>query len=241
MTGDGTFQIRKGDYRARFIEFLDQELRLHPKAVAWMRENIRYIEIGILAFVVGLLAWTGWDYYHQSRMVKSSNALTAARAIEEPDARIKAMRKVAEKFAGTASGTWAALALAHDTFDRGEFEEAAAAYAKILDDMDSDDPARLPVLFRLALSLENSGKTDAALKKYQALAGEKGFAYLGNLAAGRLLEAKKDPAAALKAYKSALAAVPDRGEEHDFLTVKVAELERVAGTGAGKEKDAAGK
>ncbi len=234
MTGDGTFQIRKGDYRARLITFLDDELQLHPKAVAWVRDNIRYIEIGIVAFVVGLLAWTGWDYYHQSRMVKSANALTAARAIEEPEARMEEMKKVARKFAGTASGTWAALELAHDAFDRGEFGTAAASYQKILDDMDADYPARMPVLYRLALSLENSGKTDAALKRYQELARAKGFAYLGNLAAGRLLEAKKDVAAALEAYKSALAAVPEQGEEHDFLTVKVAELERVASGNGGK-------
>ena len=234
MTGDGTFQIRKGDYRARLISFLDEELQLHPKAVAWVRDNIRYIEIGIVAFVVGLLAWNGWDYYHQSRMVKSANALTAARAVEEPEERAAAMKKVAQEFAGTASGTWAALELAHDAFDRGEFEAAAAAYEKILDDMDADYPARMPVLYRLALSLENSGKTGAALKRYQELARAKGFAYLGDLAAGRLLEAKKDIAAALEAYKDALAAVPEQGEEHDFLTVKVAELQRLVGGKGGK-------
>ncbi len=241
MTGDGTFQIRKADYRKRFIDFLDHELSLHPKVVSWIRDNLKYIETGLVVFIVVLLGWTAWDYYHQNRLINSSNALTAARAIEDDDARKKEMKVVADKYSGTASGTWAALYLAHDAFDHGDFEAAANSYQEILDDLSSSDPARLPVTYRLALSLENSGRTDRALELYRGLAAEKGFAYLANLAAGRLLEAAGDKAAALDAFRAALAAVPGSGSEHDFLTVKVAGLEKsVSGKVPGKKASADG-
>ncbi len=238
MTGDGTFQIRKGDYRKRLIEFLEHELNFHPKLVSFIRDNIRYIEIGLVIFVIVLISWTSWDYYHHLRMVNSSNALTKARAIDDDAARKEEMKTVAAEYSGTASGTWAALYLAHDIFARGDFETAVKSYRNILDQLGSDNPARLPVTYRLALALENSGKTAEALNTYRGLAAAKGFAYLGNLAAGRLLETKGDKGAALAAYRAALAAVPARGSEHDFLTVKIAGLAKVTAVKVEKEKTA---
>ena len=231
MAGDGTFQIRKGDYRKRLIEFLEHELNLPPKLVAWVRENLKYIEIGLIVFIVVLLSWTGLDYYHQNRLINSSNALTAARAKDDETARRDMMKKVADRYSGTASGTWAAIYLANDSFAKGEFAEAAVAYQAILDKISSDDPARLPVAYRLALTLENNGKSGDALEIYRSLAGEKGFVYLANLSAGRLLEASGDKSAALAAFRAALDGVPAGSGEHDFLTIKVADLEK---EGAGK-------
>ena len=177
-----------------------EQINLPPKAIKFIRENLKAISVVLILVVIVILSWSAYIEYHQKRVNTSSSALT--NALKEPvAARPAALKKVATDFPGTSSARWAEVELAHMDMQKGDFKNAAENYADIRKSIKSTDPLFGLASFGIAQAEEAGKDYDRAFNEYAALSKIEGYQPVGLLGMARIYEIKGEKEKALSVYE----------------------------------------
>ncbi|MGW8161049.1 MAG: YfgM family protein [Desulfobulbales bacterium] len=182
---------------------LMEELNLPPQLILFVKKNSRNLQIGLIGFVVLVLAVIFYDYYAHNQAQKGASLLATGLQTEAADQQTQVFDNVIKEYGHTAAARWAELELAHQDYKEGKFEAAAAKYKEILDTLSADNPLVPLTRLSLAQSYEQSGEydLDMAVTEYNLLKNATGFANQAYLGLGRIYMAKKDLVQARQAYE----------------------------------------
>ena len=181
-----------------------EELNLPPELIAFVRENARILQIGLVCVVVLTLGWVSYDIYAKSQESKGSALLASAMQVEAKDQQAKMLENVVSDYSRTEAGLWARIELGHLDYSEGRLDAAVAKYKEVLNDLSKDNPLLPLVALDLAQSYEKADKYDQAIVQYNNLKTTPGFKEEAHFALARIYRAKKDTAKARKEYEELL-------------------------------------
>ena len=182
-----------------------EELNLPPEVIAFVRENSRNLQIGLIVAVVLVLGWVFYDYYTAMQAKKGASLLASAMQVEATGEKAGILESVISEYSRTDAALWARIELAHIDFREERFAEAAGRYEAIIKKLSKDDPVLPLVRMNLAESYVEAGQYDQAIAQYNILKKIVGFKEAGYFALARIYRAKDDPAMARKEYEEFLA------------------------------------
>ncbi len=206
------------------VEGVLEHLNLPPKAIDFIRDNQRLIQIGIVVIVIGVISWSLYGEYRERNREKASAALSVAIQSAQ-DKRVDALNSVADKYAGTSSALWAKVELAHRDMKNGSFDDASKKYQAVLSDMKTSNPMYPLVLFGLAQSLEEAQHYQEAFNQYDRLKNIKGFEQIAYSGMGRVEEAQGNNDKAIAIYNDFLLSI---GDDPSHAQAKAEMDERIA-------------
>ena len=147
-----------------------------PKAESfldWFHVNSRLVYVG--AFVVAAAVGGAW-YVSRAKAMKNANAdrqlLTAKQSIASGNAQLAEadLRKVADRYEGTSSGTEAALLLGRLKLEKGDAQGAATYLRSVADGMKSG-PSAAPARDLLGDAYAQLQRPADAAAEYERAAG----------------------------------------------------------------------
>jgi predicted negative regulator of RcsB-dependent stress response len=186
-----------------------EELNLPPGVIAFVRNNARNLQIGLICVVVLVLAWTFYDYYTERQENKGASLLASAMQIEATEERVQVLGDVINNYSGTDAALWGKLELAHLDYQEGEFDAAVVNYEEIIAKLPADSSLVPLARINLAQSYEETGQHDQAIAQYNLLKKSTGFKEEAYFALGRIYKAKNDLSQARKEYEELLSAMED--------------------------------
>lgn len=178
----------------------------------WWSENGKSVIGGVVLGFAIIGGWQGWDRYQKSEgeQASSSFEVMMEHSIKgETDGVVKAGQDIVATYPNTAYGFFAASELAKVVYEKGEVDAAKAHLQSAIDIAPDDSLASMAKLRFAALALDSGDFAGAK----QVLEGINDPAYQGEAETlkGDIALAEGDKAAAVAAYKAALAAgVRDR-------------------------------
>ena len=203
-----------------------EQINLPPKAIKFIRENLKAINAVLILVVLVVVSWSAYDAYQQRRINTSSSALT--NALKESVAlRPAALEKVVSDFSGTSAARWAQVELAHMDMQKGDFKTAAEKYADIRKSIKSTDPLYALVTFGIAQAEEAAKDYDRAFGEYTTLSKIEGYQPVGLLGMARIHEIKGEKEKALSVYEQYMGTFvgDNRNDpEKEFISEKISRL-----------------
>lgn len=209
-------------------EYLDEREQAE-QLKQWFKENWLWMAAGIGLGLGGLYGWQGWNAYLDGKSQDAGQRfvamLQAFDAADQAQGRELAA-EITSKYASTPYADQAVLVLARVDAEAGQLDDAAARLRQV---MEQSKDAELALVARLRLARVQlaQGKQDAALATLDGAATPAVEAAVAELRGDALL-AKGDQAAALTAYREAMAAgTADAGTglvDAELLQLKIDEL-----------------
>ena len=181
-----------------------EELNLPPELIAFIRENSKNLQIGLVVVAVLVLGWVIYDYYSAMQAKKGASLLASAMQVEATEEKARTLESVVNDYSRTEAALWARVELAHLDFREGRFTEAAGKYEAVIKKLSKEAPLLPLVRMNLAESYEEAGQYDQAIAQYSLLKMIVGFKEEAHLALARIYRAKDDPALARKEYEELL-------------------------------------
>lgn len=123
-----------------------EELNVPPKAIKFIRENARNLQLAGVALVVLVLAWSAYDYHREAQREAATARLHTAMQEVELGKRNELLQGVITEYPRSDAAQLAALEIAHVAYDDGRLDEAAAGYGRVLDDLSGSNSLRPLVL-----------------------------------------------------------------------------------------------
>jgi predicted negative regulator of RcsB-dependent stress response len=188
---------------------LMEEMNLPPGFIAFVRKNLRSLQIGLTLIVVLVFAWVFYDYYTELQENKGASLLASAMQIEASDERVLGLVNVINDYPGTNASRWSKLELAHLDYKEGRFEEAVIKYEDIIAKLPSDSYLLPLAMMNLAQSYEQLSQYDQSIAQYNSLKKTAGFKEEAHLALGRIYIAKDKVPQARKEYEELLDTMED--------------------------------
>ena len=188
---------------------LMEELNLPPGMIAFIRKNARNLQIGLISFVVLVLAWVFYDYYTELQENKGASLLASAMQTESLDERAWELENVISDYSRTEAARWSKLELAHLDYQEGRFDAAVTKYEEVLAKTAADSFLMPLARMNLGQSYEENGQYDQAIAQYNLLKKSIGFKEEAHFALGRIYKAKDEPAQARKEYENLLSGMDD--------------------------------
>ncbi len=217
MASDSAFNKRlTAETTLDKVEGLLEHFNLPPRAIRFIRANLRLIQFAIAVLVAAIVFWSLYSSYRDRQREEGASALSKA-MIQSQDGQVVALRKVAEEFASTSSALWAKIELAHLDMQKGAFAEAGEKYRKVLSEITNSSPLYPLILFSLAQSLEADKKFPEADKEYDLLKNCKGYEHIAYSAMGRLEEVQGNNEKAIAVYNNFLLSI---GDDPSFAQAK---------------------
>ncbi len=217
MASDSAFNKRlTAETTLDKVEGLLEHLNLPPRAIRFIRANLRVIQVAIAIIIAAVVIWSLYSSYRDRQREEGASALAKAMT-QGQDNQAEALRKVAEEFASTSSALWAKVELAHLDMQKGSFADAAENYRKVLSEIDKSSPLYPLALFGLAQSLESDKKFPEADKEYDLLKNCKGYEHIAYSAMGRLEEVQGNLEKAIAVYNNFLLSI---GDDPSFAQAK---------------------
>lgn len=186
------------------------------------------------AFVIILLAATGWYFYQQTeerdalaQYNKATEEYFKVRASgKDPSAVLKLYEEVAKKYSGTRAGDLALFRLGNINLGLNNIDGAVKAYQGYLNENSTENEFRVLVLNGLGYCCEAKKDYKGALSKFEkALNSKAGQSFestsLENMA--RAYEKLNDPKKALEYYKKAVEKTTDPSMK-ELLNRKISAL-----------------
>jgi predicted negative regulator of RcsB-dependent stress response len=208
------------------VEGLLEHFNLPPAVIAFIRRNLRLIQIGLGIVVVIVVTVSLYSSYRERMIQDAASALSSAMN-QQGDAETAALQKVVTDYSATKAAVWAKIELAHLAMKKNDFSQAAQQYENILKELDTGNPSYPLVLFGLAQAYEADKKYDAAAAQYDKLKEITGYTQLGYAALGRIAEAQGDIEKAIATYNNYLLTVgddPARKSAVEEFTKQIARL-----------------
>jgi len=197
-------------------EGLLEHFNLPPKAISFIRGNLRIIQIAI-GLIVAAIVFTSLYGSYQEKLKEDASSALAKAMQQSKEGQAEALRKVSEEYGSTSSALWAKIGIAHLDMQNGSFTEAADKYRKILTGIKSADPLYPLVLFSLAQALEADKKFPDATKEYDLLKNFKGYEHIAYSGMGRLEEVQGNIEKAIAVYNNFLLSI---GDDPSFAQAK---------------------
>ncbi len=202
-----------------------EELNVPPKVIAFIRENTRRIQTGVICVVIAILAWSAYDYYQEGQREASTSLLAKANKEAREEQRKTAIEELLNKYPRTDAALWGKLELGNMAFEEDNLDQAIAIYSEVLEKMSSGNPFAPLVRYGLAQAYESNKDIDNAVKQYQALTEISGFAGQGYQGLGRIYEKQEQSEKAIESYKKALEQQDLSPGEQEMLEEKLARLQ----------------
>jgi len=209
-------------------EYLDEREQAE-QLKQWFKENWLWMAAGIGLGLGGLYGWQGWNAYLDGKSQEAGQRfvamLQAFDAADQAQGRELAA-EITSKYASTPYADQVVLVLARVDAEAGQLDDAAARLRQVME-QSKDEELALVARLRLARVQLAQGKQDAALATLDGAATPAVEAAVAELRGDALL-AKGDQAAALTAYRQAMAAgTADAGTglvDAELLQLKIDEL-----------------
>ncbi len=188
MAGESAFNKKlTAETNMEKVEGLLEHFNLPPKAIDFIRDNQRILQIGIVIIVIAVVFWALYGSYRERIQDESSTALSTALQTDQA-AQAGALRAVVEKYSGTPSALWARIDIAQLDMKNGSYADAAKKYAEVLPDVKTANPLHPLVVFGLAQALEGDKRFEEAAKQYDILKNVKGYEQIAYTSRGRIEE-----------------------------------------------------
>ncbi len=188
------------------LEGLLEQLNLPPAVITFVRENKRLVQIAVALLILTVVSWSLYGAYRDSRIEKSSEALSAALELEGPPLLDK-LAEVEKEFGGTDAALWASINRAQELMKNSAMVEAGAEFKSIRDDLAASSSVQPLLAFGIAQSAEAEGNFEEAAAEYQKLIEVDGYQDIGYLGAARVYEAQGSRDKALELYENYLASI----------------------------------
>jgi len=209
-----------------------EELNLPPEYISFIRKNARTLQIALICVAVFVLGWIFYDYYTEQQENKGASLLASAMQAGSAEQRVPILENVIRDYSRTDAALWSKLELGHIDFQEGRFDKAAARFKEALDELSSASPLMPLARLSLAQCYEQGGQYDQAIAQYNLLKKDAGFTQQANLALGRILIAKGEPAQAREVYEELLQGLTDEPDPalKSKVQAKLSSLDVVAPT-----------
>jgi len=187
---------------------------------AWWQSWGQWLALAIAAFLIGFAAWTGWQKYQHSQIVKAAEVYAQIEANLAEDGKFKAgVALLKSDYSATPYAARAALIAAKLSYLKGDAATARTELQWVIDHSKEAalrDSARL----RMASILQEDKKYTEALALMKA-PEEEGFSPLFAELRGDVYQAKGELAAAADAYRQAIAKLPKDAPNYKLVEIKL--------------------
>ncbi|TKB27405.1 tetratricopeptide repeat protein [Desulfopila sp. IMCC35006] len=188
MAGESAFDKKlTAESNMDKVEGLLEHFNLPPKAIDFIRDNQRILQIGLVIIVIAIVSWALYGSYRERIQEESSTALATALQADQAT-QATALSAVVEKYSGTPSALWARIDIAQLDMKNGSYADAAKKYAEVLPDVKTSNPLHPLVVFGLAQALEGDKRFEEAAKQYDTLKDIKGYEQIAFTSRGRIEE-----------------------------------------------------
>lgn len=227
MSGQSAFEKRYVDPKEQSdVEGLLEHFNLPPKVIAFLRENKRAVQVGIAVAITAVVAVSLYDSYRESHIEKGASSL--ALSLKETGAeQKKALQRVADKYASTASGVWAKVEIAHLEVKEKNYQAASALYSDVHSGVKPDNPLYALTLVGIAQCEEAQKNYTAALGAFEKMQQIEGYQLTGYTGVARIYEAQGDFDKALGIYGQYLTVIGDDAESSNAKTIVEAKIARL--------------
>lgn len=185
------------------VEGLLEHFNLPPKAISFIRKNVRAIQIGTAVVVIAVVAFSLYGSYREKRLEEASSALSLALE-QKPDQQLVALQKVSTDFSGTVAAAWARVEIAHNYMNEKKYDDAQKMYNLVATKAGKSDPLRPLALLGEAQAFEFLGKYNNARQIYQELKELAGYNDLSFMGIARSWEAEGNVENAITTYNEYL-------------------------------------
>jgi predicted negative regulator of RcsB-dependent stress response len=227
MAEQDVFNKKHADVVAKDERAILEELNLPPVVIEFLRKNMKNIKLGIIIFLVVVVAIEGYKKYTSVQTEKSSTLLYSALQSEDDTQKTTLLNQLKDKYSSTGSGIWANIELGHLAFKNGDFAKAASTFKAVLDKMSDDNPTYPLVQYSLAQAYENLDDVEKAKDAFLKLSQITGFVGKGDLGLARIYEKQDDPEQALTYYNEYVE-LPETqpGPTKDWVLAKIELLKK---------------
>ncbi len=200
----------------------------------WFSENWIWLVAGIALGLGGLFGYRWWIAHQTARSQEAEqrySAMLDALTRNQREEGLKLAGEITGEYADTAYADQTLLVLARLDIESGDLEEAAATLTQVMDST-RDPELALVARLRLARVQLAKGSYDEALATLETVQAPAIAARIAELR-GDVLMARKQPAAALEAYRQAQTAAEqgtagDGLVDRELLSLKIDELAATA-------------
>jgi len=194
------------------VEGLLEHFNLPPAIIAFIRKNLRSIQVILVLLVAVVIGVSLYTSYRERIIQEGASALSSAMNLAGDEEKA-ALEKVSTEYSSTKAGMWAKIELAHIAMKNGDFQPAAEQYATVLKEVKESNPAFPLIVYGLAQAYEAEKKFGDATVEYDKLKDIKGYEQLGYAALGRIAEAQGDIEKAIATYNNYILAAGDDPEK----------------------------
>ena len=200
MSSQNAFEKRYVDPKDQSdVEGLLEHFNLPPKAIAFLRTNKRIIQVILVLILAAVVGFSLYKSYRQNQIEDGASSLSVALS-KEGEQRKAGLEDVINEFSSTTSATWAKVELAHLAMKEERYDDAVAAYDRVLTEVKADNPGYALALFGKARGYEAAEKYDEAYAVYSSLKDIEGYQYTGYTGMARVKEAQGKIDEALGVY-----------------------------------------
>jgi predicted negative regulator of RcsB-dependent stress response len=213
MSGQSAFEKRYVDPRDQSnVEGLLEHFNLPPKVISFLRQNKRAVQVVLSVVILAIVTFSLYGSYREKQIEDAASELTLALK-ETGTSQTEALQRVADEYAGTTSGAWAQVELAHQAVKNKDFPLAAQKYSEIHKDLKPTNPLYALTLYGIAGAEESQEKYDAAYSAFEKLKDIEGYQLTGYTGMARIHEIRGDVEKALGIYGQFLTILGDAEEK----------------------------
>ncbi|MCB5206054.1 tetratricopeptide repeat protein [Methylovorus mays] len=191
---------------------------------SWWKTNGKYVQVLLIAVVIGLAGYKGWNYYLNQQAIKASAKYQAMTQLDIKDTQAiqAAAGELMDKFSSTPYAARAAIAAAKVSYTSKDLASAKRQLAWAAEHAKEDQVAAVAMLQLAGIQFEEKDH-EAALK---TLAQKHDAAFDGLFAdlKGDILLAQGKKAEAKQAYQEALLKLDEQGRYRRFTEHKLESL-----------------
>lgn len=208
----------------------EMQAEVSPEAAPlwnFVLKHAKHITMAVVACVAVILAVAGWQWYAETQLQKSRNALGQALSLQDPARRVEALEAFL-KDAPSELILATDLEIAAASVAMQDYPRAAAAYARVAE-REGDSPLGFTARLNRAQVLMHNGEYALARSEFQALVSKAPAQLLSvmNQQVAEAAEAAGDKAGAVAAYEAAISALPPTDNETvQFFRARIAELKK---------------
>ncbi len=200
MSSENAFEKRYVDPKDQSdVEGLLEHFNLPPKAIAFLRTNKRIIQVLLVLILAAVVGSSLYKSYRQNQIEGGASLLSVA-VSKQGEERAAELENVITEFSNTTSAIWAKVELAHLAMQEERYDDAIAAYDRVLAEVKPDNPGYALALFGKARGYEAAEKYEEAYGSYNSLKDIEGYLYTGYTGMARAKEAQGKIDEALGVY-----------------------------------------
>lgn len=201
MASENVFEKRHGEEDLlNDVSGVLDHLNLPPAVVEFVRKNKKILQVVTVIVVVLTVFFSLYGSYKEKKLEDSAARLSLA-LLETGDAKIDALKKVADDYDSTPSALWAKVEIAHELMAAKKYNEAVVAYLDIHETVSEKNPANALSLYGMAQAYEMVGDKQQSMDAYKKLESVPGYKTISYGGVARMYELMGDKVKAREVYE----------------------------------------